>query len=257
MTISKRSWQRYIDALRKIDETAAERMDYYIQEFGLPQSQEDLEEFLYAAWNISDTYGQAAATLAAEMYDYTAQLQGAQIPDAEPAPTATYQEAAKAVQGALKSGNAEIVSSTVRRLTRQAGADTVLQNALRDGAQFAWIPSGDSCAFCITLSSRGWQYASKNAIKNGHAEHIHANCDCAYAVRFDGKSQVQGYDPDKYLALYNDADPGGTPTDKINAMRRDFYAENKERINSQKRAAYQKRKERNAPAAEELNVGEP
>ena len=35
----------------------------------------------------------------------------------------------------------------------------------------------------------------------------------------------------------------GTPTQKINAMRRKAYAENKEEINAQKRDAYEKRKE--------------
>ncbi|MBR4692904.1 MAG: hypothetical protein IKP17_09110 [Oscillospiraceae bacterium] len=38
------------------------------------------------------------------------------------------------------------------------------------------MPSGDTCAFCITLASRGWQKAGREAIKGGHAEHIHNNC---------------------------------------------------------------------------------
>ena len=54
--------------------------------------------------------------------------------------------------------------------------------------------------------------------------------------------------------MYEDADPGGSPTDKINAMRREFYAENKNRINEQKRSAYAKRVERNSSAAEEVDV---
>jgi hypothetical protein len=68
---------------------------------------------------------------------------------------------------------------------------------------------------------------SKNAMKNGHAEHIHPNCDCQYAVRFDGSSNVEGYDPDKYLEMYNNAAPGGTPQKKINALRRQMEAEKK------------------------------
>ena len=90
-------------------------------------------------------------------------------------------------------------------------------------------------------------------MKGGHAEHIHANCDCTYAVRFDGRSGVQGYDPDRYLAMYENAE-GDTPREKINAMRRELYAENKDRINEQKRSAYAKRVERNSPAAEEADV---
>ena len=98
-------------------------------------------------------------------------------------------------------------------------APTTLQNALRDGAEFAWIPAGETCAFCLTLASNGWQRASKQAIKKGHAEHIHSNCDCAYAVRFNSRTNVAGYDPDRYRSMYRHAE-GRTPQDKINSMRR-------------------------------------
>jgi uncharacterized protein VirK/YbjX len=64
---------------------------------------------------------------------------------------------------------------------------------------------------------------------------------------------VEGYRPQEYLDMYQDAD-GNTPTQRINAMRREFYAENKEVINAQKRSAYAKRMERNSSAAEEINV---
>lgn len=63
----------------------------------------------------------------------------------------------------------------------------------------------DTCAFCITLASRGWQHASEAALKGGHAEHIHVNCDCEYVIRFDGYSTVAGYDPEKYLHQYRAA----------------------------------------------------
>ena len=94
----------------------------------------------------------------------------------------------------------------------------------------------------ITLASRGWQRVSRDAIKGGHAEHIHSNWDCTYAIRFDGKGGVAGYDPEKYLRMYEGAE-GDTPREKINAMRRENYAEHKEEINAQKRAAYAERKE--------------
>ena len=128
-----------------------------------------------------------------------------------------------------------------------------MQNAIRDGAYWAWIPSGDTCAFCITLASRGWQKASKSALKDGHAEHVHANCDCTYAVRFDDNLDVEGYEPQDYLDMYYDAD-GDSPQERINALRRKFYNENKEIINEQKRSAYAKKIERESSAAEELNV---
>lgn len=52
--------------------------------------------------------------------------------------------------------------------------------------------------------------------------------------------------------MYNEA--GGNSTNKINAMRRRFYEENKERINAQKRSAYAKRQERESSEAEEADI---
>ena len=108
----------------------------------------------------------------------------------------------------------------VSRLVKRAGADTTLKNAVRDGAEWAWVPHGDTCPFCITLASNGWQKASSKVLKGGHADHIHANCDCEFAIRFDHNTTVAGYDPDKYLKQYRDA--GGD----INKMRRVNYAAN-------------------------------
>ena len=69
-------------------------------------------------------------------------------------------------------------------------------------------------------------------LKGGHAEHIHANCDCEFAVRFDGSTSVAGYDPEKYLRQYRAAGSD------VNAMRRIDYAARKDAINARKRAAY-------------------
>ena len=101
----------------------------------------------------------------------------------------------------------------------------------------------------MMLAADGWHKASKKALKNGHAKHIHANCDCTYAVRFDGKSTVEGYDPDYYKAIYDDAD-GNTWNEKMNSIRRKNYAANKDKINAQKRAAYRARTSNNLQVTE-------
>ena len=255
MTITEDSWKKYIADLRKVNNAAADRMLEFMTKNQLNWDDKEARRLLLDyAFGVSEKYGTAAAELACEMYDEMAALSGAFLPAAEPAAVATYGEVAKAVNGVMKySQNLEMRAAAVARQVKMAGVDTTMQNALRDGAEWAWIPSGDTCAFCFTLASRGWQRASKKAVKDGHAEHIHANCDCTYAIRFNQNTDVQGYDPDKYLKMYQDA-PGSKPKDKINAMRREFYAENKEEINEQKRSAYEKRKEREAPSAEERNI---
>ena len=126
---------------------------------------EDTEALIEYAYGISTAYGEAASALACEMYDAIAQAQGARVPPAVPAATATYEETATAVQGTLNNRHST-VPATAGRLAKQAGADTMLHNAARDGAEFAWIPSGDTCVFCLTLASRGWQRQSRIRIKN-------------------------------------------------------------------------------------------
>lgn len=254
MQIPRKAWNNYIKRLSLVSTTASKLMEGYINKYGFPETSAQRKAFLDYANALTVKYGEGAAELACEMYDALAALEGVLIPAAEPAELMSYGDVAKAINGTLKtSQNIEVISSIVGRMVKQANADTMLHNAKRDGAQWAWIPSGDTCAFCITLASRGWQPASKMQLKGGHAEHIHSNCDCNYAIRFSKDTNVQGYDPDEYLEMYQDAD-GNSPKAKINALRREFYAQNKEEINAQKRDAYEKRKERESDKSEEINV---
>ena len=166
------------------------------------------------------------------------------LPAAIPAETASYGEVAKTVNGMIKqNASADSMGSAIGRLVKRQGVDTTMQNAIRDGAEWAWIPSGDSCAFCDMLASNGWQQASRSAMSGGHAEHIHSNCECTYAIRFNTRTNYASYNPEKYREMYDEAD-GRTWKDKLNSMRREQYAENKEEINAQKREAYAERKER-------------
>lgn len=236
--IPSKAWLSYIGKLRRLNTTVANCMQAYVDQYGVSDSQKLID----VAYGLVTKYGEGSAALASEMYDALAELQGAHVPAAEPAETAEYGEVARMVN-ATKTSTQQLKSG-VSRLVKRAGADTMLKNALRDGAEFAWVPSGDTCAFCMTLASRGWQRASKKAIKNGHAEHIHANCDCTYAIRFDPEVNVEGYDPDAYLKAYRDAGSD------VNELRRIHYAENRERINAQKRAAYAARNEKKLSTTE-------
>lgn len=200
-----------------------------------PHGTGDADALIAYAAALVTKYGEGSAELACQMYDALAEAANAGVPAAEPAAPADYGEVARMVN-ATKNQNPANLPNGVSRLVKRAGADTTLKNAVRDGAEWAWVPHGDACPFCITLASNGWQKASSKVLKGGHAEHIHANCDCEFAIRFDHNTTVAGYDPEKYLKQYRDADGD------INTMRRVNYAANKERINAQKRAAYAARK---------------
>ena len=231
MQITARTWNEYIARLSKLNEKAGQLMQEYVAAHGT----EDGPALIAYAHALVTKYGEGSAELACQMYDALAEASKANLPAAEPAATANYGEVARMVN-ATKRQNPANLPNGVRRLVKRAGADTTLHNAIRDGAEWAWVPHGDTCPFCIMLASNGWQKASAKLLKGGHAEHIHANCDCEFAVRFDGSTTVAGYDPEKYLRQYRAAGSD------VNAMRRIDYAARKDAINAQKRAAYAVRK---------------
>ena len=283
MYISTKDWKAYISKLRKLNDEAAQKIVLYVQRNGFANT-DALIRYCYA---VVEKYGTGSAALSAAMYDATALMQGAAVPAAEMASLASYGDVAKTVHGVLKtSSNVDELAGAVARWVKKAGCDTTLQNAVRDshsntmyssgrrkygkkantGAQFAWIPSGDTCAFCLALASNGWKYQTKQGAA-AHAEHIHSNCDCTYAVRFGNDGGIEGYDPDAIADQiwddvveqgatdgYKDLDSfyhGAFNSDVINAVRRQNYARNKEEVNEQKRSAYEKRQELNSSKAEE------
>lgn len=235
-TITAAEWKNYKDRLRRISEKAADQMQAYAQSHNFQMDQEMID-YAYA---LATKYGEASAELACEMYDELADYWNAQVPPAEPAATASYQEVSKAMNGCMKqSPSGNLISGVADRLVKQAGADTTIKNAIRDGAYWAWIPSGDTCAFCITLASRGWQKASKKVLKGDHAEHIHAHCDCTFAIAFRqaDTEKYPFYDPDKYYRQYIDANGN------INEMRRKMYPDIAEARNARRRELYALKKE--------------
>lgn len=231
MQITAQAWNEYITRLSRLNQKAGQLMRQYIDTHGTGDS----DALIAYAHALVTKYGEGSAELACQMYDALAEAANAGVPAAEPAEPADYGEVARMVN-ATKNQNPANLPNGVSRLVKRAGADTTLKNAVRDGAEWAWVPHGDTCPFCITLASNGWQKASSKVLKGGHADHIHANCDCEFAVRFHSGTSVAGYDPEKYLRQYRAAGSD------VNAMRRIDYAARKDAINAQKRAAYAARK---------------
>ena len=154
MTISAKTWNDYVTRLSQLNRKAGQLMQQYMDTHGT----EDADALIRYAYALVTKYGEGSAELAAQMYDAIAAAEEVFVPTAEPAATASYGEVARMVNGTRTSPPQ--LQSGVSRLVKQAGADTTLKNARRDGAQWAWVPHGDTCPFCITLASRGWQIAS-------------------------------------------------------------------------------------------------
>lgn len=242
MNISLSQWNRYKNNLSKLSSKAVEELVSWVNANGGYMAM-DSDMFYAYSYALVTKYGEGSASLAALMYDEIAEISGKTVPAAVVADTASFEEVSAAINNLKKtSKNVEYVCSVAGTKVKQAAADTTLKNASRDGAEFAWIPSGDTCIYCLSIAANGWKKASSKS--TSRASHIHNNCDCQYAVRFDSKTTVAGYDSSKYKEIYDSAE-GTTSNDKINYLRREQYAEKKDEINAQKRIAYSERQEVN------------
>ncbi len=227
MLISQKILSQYAQTIRQLSDAASEQMRLLLSEFDHIEDLTYVERVavLQTAHALATSYGEGAAAESCRMYDDIAEMSGVYVAPAEMAETATFDEVAKSVNGTRKTGNVDTCANSVGRLVKMTGCDTMLRNCIRDGAYTAWIPQGqETCAFCIMLAGRGWMKASKDMIKNGHAEHIHPNCDCIYAVSFDTSTRYEGYDPSAYKRIYDDAE-GANWKEKLNDMRRNGWTD--------------------------------
>lgn len=237
MEITQKDWNKYISTISKLDKKAADMIKEWVNTHGLM----DRDALIDYTFNVVQTLSLGTGSLAVDWYNAVADLEGVFVPAAEMAELPTYGEVAKTVNGVMKrSLNPDTIASAASLLCKRTAADTTLKNAKRDGAEFAWIPVGDTCAFCMQLASYGWRHASDKTIKGDHAEHIHANCDCEFAIRFGNELKYRSYDPDKYKEMFENAE-GDSVDEKRNSIRRMQYQENKDLINAQKRKAYAER----------------
>ena len=135
--------------LARLNQRAGQLMADYIAAHGT----RDTDALIAYAYALVTKYGEGSAELACQMYDALAAAAKAGVPAAEPAQPASYGEVARMVQ-ATKASQPQMQQG-VSRLVKRAGADTTLKNALRDGAELAWVPQGDTCAFCHWQAAAG------------------------------------------------------------------------------------------------------
>ena len=120
-------------------------------------------------------------------------------------PQATYGSVKAFMASVVKQGATDMfVAACMRRLDaeiRKAANMCVAHNASKDPAKprYARVPSGETCGFCLMLSSFGFNYKTKEA-----ASHSHPKCDCRVVPSFGKGSKVKGYDPDGMYDRFNE-----------------------------------------------------
>lgn len=152
-------------------------------------------------------YSDAAATLAAEWYDSTAEAAHVKLPSAITVTSyspAGVDKVARYQARWLREGSddkfvsecCDYVGDCIRKSLNQ----TILRNCQRDrgsGVRFARVPTGrETCPWCYMLASRGAVYYSRKSA--GEQAHWHRNCDCKIVQGFENERDaeiVEGYDP--------------------------------------------------------------
>lgn len=159
------------------------------------------------------TYGQAAATVAADWYETVRARDVAGTYSASLADSAAVEQVRKSVRfqaGNLFTDTPSLMLSTlggaVQRYVVDTGRATIRGNASTDRARprYARVPTGaKTCAFCSLLASRGFVYAAKATA--GAFDKYHHDCDCQAVVDFTDEPRIDGYDPGILYDLYQTA----------------------------------------------------
>lgn len=161
------------------------------------------------------TYGEVAATVAADFYEElrdAARVAGRFTP----LPVTSFDLEALAGRirwsvGPLYSGSPDPAGALGRlelqvdEFTLQQGRETIAESVARDpaGPRWARVPMGDTCKFCITLASRGPVYRSAESA--GRGRRFHGKCDCQATPIWPNDPLPEGYDPDALYEQYNAA----------------------------------------------------
>lgn len=152
-----------------------------------------------------------AARLAAEFYDG---LRAYMVGDAYGAiaesmrnPAATEGAIRAFIQVIVDGGDVDaFVKMCADRLdyeNRKAAKECTIANAKKDPLRPRWalVPTGDeTCAFCIIIASRGFDYDDKDT-----AAHTHANCDCRVIPQWHKSQEIEDYEARRadYKDFYN------------------------------------------------------
>lgn len=164
---------------------------------------------------VCDVYGLAAQTLAGQWYDYCERLATGAEPEQLEGDTDGHDTvyAVDACVDRLFDGTADeqrlvgMLQNVVTEQVRQRAADELGARAMqqsRGGRKvgFARVPVGDTCAYCVMLASRGFDYWSEKSASRAS----HDGCDCV-VVPHSRADEIPGYEDRLagYRQQYEDA----------------------------------------------------
>lgn len=167
------------------------------------QSLKNLSEYAKA---LIASYGDAAASVAAQFYDDLAREAGVKVDPAVLAssnPENIGGTISQIFDSAADETFANTVAAELSKYGMEQANDTIIKNCRRDHTMYARVPtSATPCAFCATLASLGFHYhKSTGAAGSAYIGVNHPHCKCKVVPSFDGDG-VEGFAPDAYYDDY-------------------------------------------------------
>lgn len=164
---------------------------------------------------VLSSYGDAASSLACDLFDSIMELEGVGVPAAqvydgvrEGAVEGTVRRVVGDVDGTQDSLDtfSQAVGKFVEQETRRAASATVEKNVERASktkagrnVRYARVPTrAVPCEWCAMLASRGFVYKSAGTAEAGS----HHRCTCTIVPGVKGVTQVAGYDPKHYADVW-------------------------------------------------------
>lgn len=174
------------------------------------------------------TYGEYAATLAAEFYDDVTPARVGRAVLSERVPEVQAQASARWAIGPLfaaepnTSAALSNLGKATQRLVMTGARNTIEESSRYNRTLYARVPSGaTTCAFCLMTASRGAVYGSARAAGDGRK--YHDECDCVPTPMSGPEDFPEGYDPDELYEQYAAVhEVGATGKETTAAMRKAY-----------------------------------
>lgn len=193
---------RYAQALRGVSDAAADAFLAAAAQVDFADWPKAAEELRGIVQRVSDVYGLAAQNLAGQWYDYCEELATGRPPERPAGDTAEHSTRAAAdvfidrlfdgrtdEQGLVQSLRSVVTDQVKERAADEIGARCMERRRSGRETGFARVPVGDTCAYCVMLASRGFEYVSaKTAARAGHS-----GCNCV-VVPFHDAATIPGYE---------------------------------------------------------------
>lgn len=233
---------KYADALQKVSQQAKNDFLEAVKDVDFTDPTAAREQLQEIVQGIVDWYGLAAQDLGAQWFEYCEELATQANPSQLVGDTGRYSTRSdvdklvdQAIDGTIDQQKlVELLQGVVveqtKRRARSEIESRIAEKMQQDGISggrggvkygYARVPVGDTCAYCIMLASRGFDYWSEKTAKSAS----HDGCNCVI-VPFHKADSIPGYE-DKlasYKEQYADArkavrDPSPELKDRIDLAR--------------------------------------